>query len=311
MLRDSSCYVQVPGYFMTRLRYLCFFARPPLGGRTRRETPCTLPVANFAVIRMDVRVEQRVNIKFGVKLAKTATETLQLLNGAYVDEALSQARVFGWHRRFVLSRVSAEDDKRLGRPSGSRNEDNVVRISDMIKEDRTVTVRVLADALHINKSTCHQILQDLGKRKHNARLVPHALTQDQKEVRASNCADLLHEAQNDATFVNSIIVEDESWCFQYDPQTKRQSAEWRSMCTPPSKKVRRQSSTTKTIILIFFSTPESLFITTLSHKSKRSTEKFTSPYSGACARQFNVVVLTCGHQDGGICCKKMRGHRQL
>jgi hypothetical protein len=36
------------------------------------------------------------------------------------------------------------------------------------------------------------------------------------EQQASICADLLHEAQNDATFVNSIIAEDESWCFQYD-----------------------------------------------------------------------------------------------
>jgi len=52
---------------------------------------------------------------------------------------------------------------------------NVVRIRDMIREDRTVRVRMLADALHINKSTCHQILrEDLGKRKLNARLVPHA-----------------------------------------------------------------------------------------------------------------------------------------
>jgi hypothetical protein len=39
---------------------------------------------------------------------------------------------------------------------------------------------------------------------------------------------------NDATFANSIIAEDESWCFQYDPQTKRQSAEWRSTATPPA-----------------------------------------------------------------------------
>jgi hypothetical protein len=30
------------------------------------------------------------------------------------------------------------------------------------------------------------------------------------EERASICADLLHEAQNDATFINSIIAEDES-----------------------------------------------------------------------------------------------------
>jgi len=105
---------------------------------------------------MDLRVEQRVNIKFCVKLGKTATETLQLLCDAYGDEALSQARVFGWHRRFVLGRVSMEDNTRSCRPSSSRNEDNVMRIRDIVREDRTVTVRTLADALHINKSTCHR-----------------------------------------------------------------------------------------------------------------------------------------------------------
>jgi len=62
------------------------------------ETPCPLSVAIFAVRRMDVRFEQQVNIKFCVKLGKTATETLQLLRDAYSNEALSQARVFGWHR---------------------------------------------------------------------------------------------------------------------------------------------------------------------------------------------------------------------
>jgi len=38
-------------------------------------------------------------------------------------------------------------------------------------------------------------------------------TQDQKEVRASICAVLLHEVQDDATFVSSIFAKDESWCF--------------------------------------------------------------------------------------------------
>ena len=104
--------------------------RSPPGGRTRRETPCPLPVAIFAVRRMDVKVEQRVNIKFCLKLGKTTTETLQLLRDAYGDEALSRARVFGWHRRFALGRVSVVDDTRSGRPSSSRNEDNMVRIND-------------------------------------------------------------------------------------------------------------------------------------------------------------------------------------
>jgi len=159
---------------------------------------------------MDVRFEQRVNIKFCVKLSKTATETLQLLRDAYGDEALSRARVFRWHRRFVLGRVSVENDTRSSRPSSSRKEDNVVRIRDMIREDCTVTVRMLADALRINKSNCHQILRkDLGKRKLNTRLVPHALTQDQNEVRTSICADLLHEAaQNDSSTV--LLINEKS-----------------------------------------------------------------------------------------------------
>jgi hypothetical protein len=42
---------------------------------------------------------------------------------------------------------------------------------------------------------------------------------------------------NDATFVNSIIAEDESWCFQHDPQTKRQSAEWRLTGNPQAAKM--------------------------------------------------------------------------
>jgi hypothetical protein len=90
-----------------------------------------------------------------VKLGKTATETLQLLRDAYGNEALSRARVFEWHRQFVLGRASVENDTRSGPPSSSRNEDNVVRNREMVHEDYTVTVRMLADALNINKSTCH------------------------------------------------------------------------------------------------------------------------------------------------------------
>jgi ribosomal protein S25 len=139
------------------------------GGKTH--VNCQVRIC--AVRRINVQFEQLVNIKFCVKLGKTATET---------------SRVFEWHRRFVLGRVSVEDDTISGQPSSSQNKDNVVRIKDMIQEDCTVTVRMLADALNINKSTCHQILQeDLGKQKLNARLVLHALTQHQKEVRASIC----------------------------------------------------------------------------------------------------------------------------
>jgi len=30
----------------------------------------------------------------------------------------------------------------------------------------------------------------------------------------------------DKNFLDKIITGDESWCFAYDPETKRQSSEW-------------------------------------------------------------------------------------
>jgi hypothetical protein len=44
----------------------------------------SLLVVIFAVRRLDIRFGQRVNIKFCVKLGKTAIETLQLLRDATV-----------------------------------------------------------------------------------------------------------------------------------------------------------------------------------------------------------------------------------
>jgi hypothetical protein len=45
----------------------------------------------------------------------------------------------------VLGRVSVEDYTRSGWPSGSWKKDDAVRIRDMIREDRTVKVHMLAE----------------------------------------------------------------------------------------------------------------------------------------------------------------------
>jgi hypothetical protein len=45
-------------------------------------------------------MEQRLAIKFLVKLKKTATETFEMLKSAYGEEYLSRTSVFEWHERF-------------------------------------------------------------------------------------------------------------------------------------------------------------------------------------------------------------------
>jgi hypothetical protein len=61
---------------------------------------------------LECKSEQRVNIKFLVKLKKSATETFQLLTEAYGEECMSRARVFEWHKRFLEGRESVKDDDR-------------------------------------------------------------------------------------------------------------------------------------------------------------------------------------------------------
>jgi hypothetical protein len=45
-------------------------------------------------------MEQRMNIKFCVKLGKTPTETYEMLQTVYSDGALSRSSVFEWFKRF-------------------------------------------------------------------------------------------------------------------------------------------------------------------------------------------------------------------
>ena len=50
----------------------------------------------------------------------------------------------------------------------------------------------------------------------------------------------------DSCKIVKIITGVETWCFQYDPKTKRQSAEWKSKNSPHAKKTRKVPSKMKT-----------------------------------------------------------------
>jgi len=80
--------------------------------------------------------EQRVCIKFCFLLGKTAAETVRMLQEAFKEEALSQARVYEWFSRFRRGDMSLEDQPRSGHPSTSRTDENIKKIRDVITFDR-------------------------------------------------------------------------------------------------------------------------------------------------------------------------------
>ena len=59
-------------------------------------------------------------------------------------------------------------------------------------------------------------------------------------------------ADADKKLFNKIVKEDETWCFAYDPETKRQSSEWVGETSPRPKKLKFQRSRIKTMLIIFF-----------------------------------------------------------
>jgi hypothetical protein len=49
---------------------------------------------------IDKNLEQRINIKFCVKIGKSASETLALLTVAYAKYTMKKSSVCEWHRQF-------------------------------------------------------------------------------------------------------------------------------------------------------------------------------------------------------------------
>lgn len=151
--------------------------------------------------------EQRTNIKFLAKLGRTPTETFEMLKAAYGDQTLSRARVFEWHKRFSSGREDVDDDPRPGRPSTSRNSDNVEKVKELVQSDRRLTIRMIADQLTLDKETVRLILvNDLGMRKICAKMVPRLLTDDQKTRRMTVCQDVLEQLAVNGKLLESVIT---------------------------------------------------------------------------------------------------------
>ena len=53
-------------------------------------------------------------------------------------------------------------------------------------------------------------------------------------------------------FFRHVITGDESWIFEYDPKTKRQSSEWHRSNSPRPKKARMSKSKIKSTLICFF-----------------------------------------------------------
>ena len=66
----------------------------------------------------------------------------------------------------------------------------------MLRSDRKISVRAIAEKLNMNRETVRQtVKEDLGMRKISTKMVPRILTHDQKQLRLHISSDLLRNAE--------------------------------------------------------------------------------------------------------------------
>ncbi len=65
---------------------------------------------------------------------------------------------------------------------------------------------------------------------------------EQLEDRVTSCLDFLQMHEKDPEFFNKIITVDESWCFAYNLESNRQSANRVGLRSTKAKKLRFENS---------------------------------------------------------------------
>lgn len=84
-----------------------------------------------------------------------------------------------------------------------------------------------------------------------AKMVPTNLSEDQKDNRNNICSDILQMINEQPNLLKNVITCNETWTFQYDPETKRQSMHWKTPTSTRIKKARISRSKLKVMLFIY------------------------------------------------------------
>lgn len=197
-------------------------------------------------------VEFRSVIKFFVLRKRSNQEIIFELQEVYGDNCPCKATIYNWIREFRNGRESVFDSEREGRPKEISVEKNDL-LENIVKNERRITTRELAERLKVSKGTLSSMLLELGIRKLCSRFVPKLLTAEMRQARL-DCVeqnlDLYSEHGDD--FLSNIVTEDETPLSLYIPETKRQSSEWVFPNEKPRLKLRSGTSHKKCLMLTIF-----------------------------------------------------------
>jgi predicted DNA-binding protein YlxM (UPF0122 family) len=122
-----------------------------------------------------------------------------------------------YFKRFEEGRMSVGEDPRPVLPSTSTNDDLVGRVRAVIRGNRRLSVREVADEVGIIRGSCHEMFTEkLKMHRVSEKFLPHLLTEEQKENRVEISQELLANTNDNENFLKNVITGDETWVYGYD-----------------------------------------------------------------------------------------------
>ena len=117
---------------------------------------------------------------------------------------------------------------------------------------RRVSIETIIAQFDASVGTVHTIIcEELKMRKICAKFVPRVLREDQKERRCHDSKEMVELINSDPAVLDALVACKESWLYCYDPETKRQSSQWKHAGSPRPEKARQRKSTHKILMIPF------------------------------------------------------------
>ena len=175
-----------------------------------------------------------------------------MLQTAFQPSCMNQASVFEWHKRFKEGRKSVRDDERCRRSKEVRTPELIGQIKNFMGKDCRVSIETISAQFDVSVGTVHTIIrEELKMRKICTKFVPRVLREDQKERRCHDSREMVKLINSVSAVLDALVTCDESWIYCYDPETKRQSSQWKHAGSPRPKKARQSKSTHKLLMILF------------------------------------------------------------
>jgi len=121
-------------------------------------------------------------------------------------------------------------------------------------EDHRISAKSIAEQLGISRERVGFIMhEDLDMRNLSAKWVPKFLNADQKLKRCQKFEQLLEFFPRDLNnFLSRLVTMDETWLYHYEPETRKQSMEWRHRGSHSPKNPECKNPLEKVLASIFW-----------------------------------------------------------